>query len=329
MSNLLSRFPCTCALSHYTAILKQRWRGAQGQDGEGSITQRKDGRWQASLSLPNGKRVHFLGHSWAEAHDKLLKAQQNLHNGLPPKLERQTVRQFLLHYLESTAASRKPRTDKRYRELIDLHVLPEIGAVELARLAPQQIQGLYGVLLRQGLSPSTVQQVHAILHKAFRFAVGWNLIYRNPTDHVERPRAERQETQVLSPQQVKAFLEAARGTRYEALFVLAVFTGMRQGELLGLRWRDVDLEAGILHVRYALQRIDGEFTLVEPKSAKSRRVIGLSGTVVEALRRHRTKRTEIRLRMAPPGRIVTSCSATTWASLSRCRTSPTAISDPC
>ena len=265
---------------------------ARRANGEGTITQRKDGRWQASLSLPNGHRQHFLGKTWREAHAKLTAAKKNLMDGRPTSPERQTVAQYLKRWVEDSSTSRKPRTNKRYRELIDLHVVPRIGRVQLSKLGPQDVQGLYASALKAGLSSTTVSQIHAILHVAFKQAVGWDLMFRNPTDYVTKPRVEYKETTVLSPQQVALFLEAANGTRYEALFVLAVFTGMRQGEILGLRWRDVDLSQGVIYVRHSLQRIDGHFQLVEPKSIKSRRVIALAERVGDALRRHRVRQDE-------------------------------------
>ena len=265
-------------------------------NGVGSVYQRKEGRWAASLSLGNGKRQHFLGRTYDEAHQKLIAAQKAMQDGLPPVPQKQTVGQFLMRWLEASDPSRRPRTNKRYRELIGLQILPQIGRIPLSKLTPLDVQGVYGEMLKKGLSPTTVRQVHAILHKAFKTAVGWNLMYRNPTDYAERPRVEYKETQVLTGEQVRSFLEVAKGTRYEALVVLAVTTGMRQGELLGLRWQDVDLEAGIVHIRHAMQRIEGVWRFVEPKSAKSRRQIALAPMAVEVLRGHRTNQIEERLR---------------------------------
>lgn len=264
-------------------------------NGEGSIYQRSDGRWEAALSIGNGKRNFFLGRTRQEAHDRLVAAQKARQDGLPTKLERQTLRQFLLHWLEATASTRKPRTNVRYRELVHGHVLPALGSMQLAEVSPQHLQGMYAGL-GTALAPSTVRQVHAILHKALKQATGWGTIIRNPADYVDAPRVPRVETQVLSPEQVHTFLDAAKGNRFEALLVLAVTSGMRQGELLGLRWRDVDLDAGILEVRHQMQRINGEFQLVEPKSKKSRRILALNERVVEALRTHRTKQAADRLR---------------------------------
>ena len=209
------------------------------------------------------------------------------------------MRQYLTSWLETTRSSRKPRTQVRYAELIRLHVLPHVGMTSLSKLAPHQVQALYARLEEKGLSPTTVRQVHAILHKALKQAVSWESLTRNPTDHVQPPRAERKETTVLTPAQGASLLDAARGTRFEAIFMLAVTTGMRQGELLGLRWRDVDFDRGVVAVRFAVQRIGGHWTFVEPKSAKSRRQIVLSGDVVEALRHHRIKQNQNRLQAGP------------------------------
>ena len=149
-----------CTLLVYPLIL-----GSGKHDG--SIFRRGDGRWCASLSLGNGKRQHFLGRSWDEVHQKLVTAQKSRQDGLPVVTKRQTVQQFLLHWLDATDASRKPRTNIRYRELVRLHVLPHIGAIQLSKLTPQQVQGVYGALQKKGLSATTVRQVHAILHRAF------------------------------------------------------------------------------------------------------------------------------------------------------------------
>ncbi len=264
----------------------------------GSIFQRRDGRWCASLSLGNGKRKHYLGRTWDEVHQKLVAAQKSMHDGLPPVAdERQTVKQFLTSWLVTTKSSRKPRTQIRYEQLVRLHVIPHIGSSALTRLTPQQLQGAYAVIEKGGLSPTTVRQVHAVVHKAFKQAVMWGSLPRNPADFVQKPRAVRKETTVLTPEQVRQFLADSKGTRFESLFLLAVTTGMRQGELLGLRWRDVDLDLCVITVRHAIQRIAGKFEFVEPKSAKSRRQVVLTADAAEALRKHRARQAEDRLRL--------------------------------
>ncbi len=129
--------------------------------------------------------------------------------------------------------------------------------------------------------------LHAVLHRALEQAARWGLVPRNVAKLVTPPRPERREMSTLSPDQARAFLEAAEGDRLEALYVLALNTGMRQGELLALRWREVDLDAGSLQVRATLQRTREGFTFSEPKTAHSRRQIALTRPAVEALRSHR------------------------------------------
>jgi integrase len=265
---------------------------------EGSVHQRKsDGRWQASVSLGNGKRKHFLGKTAAEVRAKMIAFQKSQMDGLPVVDERQTVKQFLEHWLDTIKPPvRKPRTHLRYSQLIRLHVLPVIGAVRLAKLTPKELQSVYTRARGAGLSTTTAHQIHSIMHKALRQACAWGDVARNVADLVEVPPIDWKEMTVLTPEQARRFLEAAKGSRFEALFVLAVTSGMRQGELLGLRWQDVDLEQGLVMVRSTIQRIEGEWRFMEPKSQKSRRHIVLATSALEALKRHRARQNEERLR---------------------------------
>jgi len=142
-----------------------------------------------------------------------------------------------------------------------------------------------------------VAHLHAVLHRALEQAAQWGLTPRNVAKLVTPPRPARREMATLSPEQARASLEAAEGDRLEALYVLALSTGMRQGELLALRWRDVDLEGGTLQVRATLQRTRDGFQFAEPKTARSRRQVALTKPAVEALRRHRSRQLEERLQM--------------------------------
>jgi len=264
---------------------------------EGSIYKRRDGRWAASISLDHGKRKYLYGKTRQEVGRKLtvtLKARQD---GLPIPGERQTVGQYLEKWLESARPSLRPRTWLRYEQLVRLHAVPHIGKVALARLSPDHLQRLYANRLEAGQSPASVVQLHAVLRRALNQATRWGLVARNVARLVTPPRIKRQEMATLSPEQARAFLGAARGDRLEALYVLALSTGMRQGELLALRWRDVDLEAGRLQVKATLQRTPEGFVFAEPKTARSRRQIALAGTAVEALRRHRVNQAEERLKL--------------------------------
>ena len=134
--------------------------------------------------------------------------------------------------------------------LVDKHVVPALGNVRLSKLTPAHLQGFYRSKLDAGLSPRTVQYLHVVLHRALKQALRWGLVVRNVAEAVDPPRVPKKEVTPLSPEQARAFLEAASGgDRLEALYVLAVHTGMRQGELFNLRWDDVDLDAGVLRVQ--------------------------------------------------------------------------------
>ena len=164
---------------------------------------------------------------------------------------------------------------------------PRIGNKKLGQVTPLMIQTLYSDLRVAGLSSRSIIHTHTLLHKSFQQAVKWRMIAQNPVALVEPPRAERREMSVLTRQEASKFLDATRGHRYAALFTLAVSTGMRQGELLGLRWSDVDIDAKRLQVQQALQRQREEgLVFVTPKTRQSRRTIVLSDRAVVALKSH-------------------------------------------
>jgi integrase len=172
--------------------------------------------------------------------------------------------------------------------LVRSHIKPIIGRRKLAKLTALDVQRLYRDRLDSGLSPSTVNKIHTVLHKALSQAVRWELIPRNPTDAVKAPRPVSEEMHPLSAEEARRLLEAAKDVELQALYVLAVHTGMRQGELLGLKWSDVDLENRRLSIQRTLTRINNgkHVTLGDPKTRKSRRTVGLTPQAVDALRRH-------------------------------------------
>ena len=266
-------------------------------NGEGSIHQRKDGRWCASLSIGRGKRKHFLGATRAEVSRKLTAALKSRDDGLPVTTGRQTVEQFLKNWLEAIRPSIRERTWAGYEQHVRLHAVPALGKMTLTQLTPQHLQHLYSDRLKAGLSPTSVHHLHATIHGALEQAVRWNLVPRNVADLVDPPRNAHFEMTTLSPEQARLFLETVAGNRLETLYVLALTTGMRQGELLGLRWRDVDFEEGTLQVRGSLQRIGGKLTVTATKTQHSQRRVSLTPSAVSALRRHRIVQKEERLRL--------------------------------
>ena len=177
----------------------------------------------------------------------------------------------------------RERTWERHEQVVRLHLEPTIGDVKLDRLNAIQVQSVYGQKIEAGLSPRSVEIVHVTLHKALKQAVAWTLIPRNVAEAARPPRPVGKEITPLSREQAQALLEAAKGDALHAFYVLPVTTGMRNGELLGLQWRDVDLEARALQVRRTV--FNG--VVSPPKTAAGNRTIRLTELAVAALKEHR------------------------------------------
>ncbi|MDO8614991.1 MAG: tyrosine-type recombinase/integrase [Dehalococcoidia bacterium] len=264
---------------------------------EGTIYKRTDGRWCAAVTLDGGKRRAFYGATRGAVQDKLRAAKRAIDDGLPVSSDRQKVGHFLTRWLAEVAQPTvRPSTYTRYRELLTGHVVPALGHLPLAKLGPQDLNALYGKLA-QRLAPRTVGHVHRVLHRALRDALHWGLVARNVCDAVSPPKVARAEMQVLGPEQARALIAAAAGDPLEAVYTLAILTGLRQGELLALKWRDFDAGAERLTVCRSVRWVTGLGSVEgEPKTRSGRRSVLLAPLVVAALRRHRTQQTEQRLR---------------------------------
>ena len=257
--------------------------------GEGSIYQRKDGRWTASISLENGKRKSFYGKTRKEVQEQLKTALHEQQQGTFVSSPNQTIEQFRAQWLESCKYTIRIRSFERYEELVRLHLVPIIGRHRLQKLTAQHVQALYTAKLNEGLSSTTVNGLHALLHKALDDAVRWGSLARNVCDAVTPPQRDHFEIQPLSMEQAQRLLATAKGHSLEALFVLALTTGMRRGEILALKWRDLDFPHSTLHVRRIFTRRPGNrYIEAEPKTEKSRRSIVLTPLVIELLKQHRT-----------------------------------------
>jgi integrase len=268
--------------------------GRRGNN-EGTINKRSDGRWQAIVSTEEGKRKYFCGKTRQEAAKQLSEALHDLDSGLPMLDERQTVQQYLESWLESVKPQIRGSSWRRYSDYVRVHLVPGLGRIALAKLTPQHIQVLYSRKLSEGLSTSTVHHIHEVLHRALKDVLLMGLVQRNVSEMVRASRRSSRECHHLTAAQAKQLLEVVRGERFEALYFLALTTRMRLGELLGLRWQDLDLERGTLQVRMNVQEFDGGFILAETKTVYSRRSIGLTRTATLALSRHRACQNEERL----------------------------------
>jgi integrase len=278
----------------------------RGQN-EGSIFQRKDGRWCGVLNLgcENGrrKRKHFYGATAAAVQQELLKARSDRSQGLPVTVEHQTVAQYLDHWLEHTLkAKAKPRSYESFSTIARLHIKPSIGRIQLHKLAPQHIQKLLDEKSKNGLSPQTVTNIRTVLRSALSQAVKWSLVSRNSAALVNAPRISRKRIEPLNPEHARKLLEVAKGSRYEAIYIVALTLGLRRGEVLGMRWSDVDFDERALRVSQSIQRLStgvqgqkSELRATETKTDGSRRTIALPNSVVRALRVHRARQAQDRL----------------------------------
>jgi integrase len=262
-------------------------------NGEGSITKRKDGRWMARYTVHTAKgpkRKHVYGKTRKEAADKLAKVLSDRTEGIVYDDENMTVGEYLDRWLKgSVHGSVRQSTYDRDANLVKNHLKPALGRIKLKNLSPAHVQGFYRDRLDSGLSASTVHKLHAILHKALARAVTWHMVPRNVTETVVSPQPAPREMRPLSPAETRRLLDAACGERFEALYVLAITTGMRQGEILALKWSDLDLEDpenATVSVRRTLTRNGGRVALGDPKTKKSRRAIRLTPQAVEALKAH-------------------------------------------
>jgi integrase len=249
--------------------------------GEGSIHRRKDGRWVgvADLGWQDGKRErkYVYARTRAEVAEKLAKVLSDHRAGQLVADEQITVQQFFETWLESVKRSVALSTWQRYETLIRLHATPSIGRLRMARLSPLHLEQLYTGRLDAGLSPTTVLQLHRVLHHALRDAMRWSLVQRNVSELVTPPRRAHHEFRVLSPEEAHTFLQAVKGDRLEALYVLAITTGMREGELFGLRWADMNPTTHSLHLVKQL------------KTKSSRRQVLLPRIAAEALTAHQAR----------------------------------------
>jgi integrase len=277
-------------------------------NGEGSIYRRSNGTWAAQYTVwtaEGRKRRSVSGKTRAEVSRKLTEAMADRDGGLVYDAGNLTVGEYLDRWLaDSVKGTVKETTYANYAYITRVHVSPAVGRVKLKSLSPTHVRGFYGEKARSGLAAATVKKMHVVLRKALAQAVSDGLIPRNAADGVKPPRvsAPGEEIKPLDSEECAAFLEATRGEKLEALYVLAIHCGLREGELLALRWEDANLEAvkPALLVRRTLTRGEngrGYVIGASTKSGKGRRV-RLTPRAVAALREHKKRQLEERIRLA-------------------------------
>jgi integrase len=280
-------------------MAKKRQRG----NGAGTVYARrnKEGKitgYRGSYFTPDGKRRYVSAKRKTECERKLRDAMTDGDRGLIFDAANQSVSEYMTRWLEDFAkANLASRTYHNYKLQIREHIVPALGKMKLSKLDTPNIQALYTAKLQAGLKPASIRYIHAVLHCALEKAIDLRLIARNPAASARPPKIYQEEITPLDREQAHVLLEAAEGDRFECLYVLSLTCGLRMGESLGLKWSDIDFDAGTLRVHRQVQRVreGGGLVFSEPKNA-SRRTIDLPQRALEALRSHRKRQIEQQLR---------------------------------
>src|ERR687897_1111956 len=263
-------------------------------NGQGSVYPRKnkDGKITGYLGAyygPYGKRRYVSAKSKTECERKLRAAMVDAEKGLEFDAGKIPVEQYLHTWLTGIKGTVRQRTWERYEQFVRVHLVPAFGGIKLGNLSRAHLKTLHAS--KTDLSPTTIRHLHAAIHKALDEAVADNLIPRNVATNIKLPKMRKKEIHPLNPDQAKAFLEAARGDRYEALYVLAIHYGLRRGELLGLKWSD--LQGSTLQGRRTMSETRIGRIEEETKNGKGRR-IELSEKALDALRNHRRQQVRVK-----------------------------------
>ena len=273
----------------------------------GHLTKRGESGWTIVIELPrdaDGKRrqkwISNKGNR-KQAEIELTRLQAQVDQGAFVEPHKETMAKFMDRWVDTYARTNvAPSTLRGYQGSIRRYIVPAFGHVPVQRLMPRHLQELYAQLGQRGLSPRTIVQVHRVLHEALGHGVKWGLLSRNVASAVDPPRPGRPELTILDSGSVQRVLEAAKGSTWEVPMTLAVLTGLRRAELLGLKWADVDMEKGYLSVVRTLQRVDGKLVDLEPKTARSRRRVALAPAAIGILRQRPPARRPVEARWPLP-----------------------------
>lgn len=262
---------------------------------EGIIFRRQDGRWTGMIDLgwQKGRRRRkcFYGRTRAEVREKLTRAFGEIQQGGPVDLdERGTVGQYLDRWLATVSVRRK--TVRSYQQIVSLHLKPGLGRIRLTRLTANDVRALLAEKQQTGLSVRTVTLMRDVLRIALNQAVADKALAQNVAALIKRPKRTSRPRPILSPDQARVFLSRISGTRLAPVIAIGLAVGLRLGEVLGLQWSDIDLEAGVVRVERALQTVGRDRSLVELKSKESHRSLQLPDFVRVALLQHRQHQRE-------------------------------------
>ena len=278
-------------------------------NGEGSIRKRRDGRWEgrytAGINPETGKQVfkNVLGKTQAEVKEKLAKALAENQKLDFSKRGKYNIAQWMDEWFENVCKIKvRPSSHQTYRGYIDRHIAPNIGKIPLEKLSAMDVQKLYRKLLTggrvaraesrnqpKGLSAKTVRNINQVISSAMNFAVAQRILAQNPCKAVALPNLEHREMQTIPAAQLVAFLDEAKASGVYELYYIELATGLRRGELLGLKWEDIDLTAGVIRVRRQVSRIDGKIVEAPLKTKNAYRTVTISPQAVEVLNAQKAK----------------------------------------
>ena len=273
----------------------------------GNITRRGKSSWRVKFDVGtdpvSGERrtryVTIRGKR-QDAERELARFLNEAHNGTLIEPSKVTVAEYLRTWLNN-AHELSPKTAERYRRLAEQQIIPHLGAVQLQKLKPSQVQDWHGLIMKAGgkdgraLSARTVGHAHRVLHRALQRAVENETLSRNVASVIRPPNVEAQEVEILSANEIRVVLARLEGHALHPIVALALATGMRRGELLALRWEDVDLDGAKVRIERSLEETATGLRFKAPKTKHGRRTISLPTSAVEALRIHRLKQLELRI----------------------------------
>lgn len=243
-----------------------------------------------------------------EAEADLARKISEIERGTYFEASKTSVSEYLEYWLETHKSTIAESTYNRYRNLINYQLVPGLGHIPISKLKPAHVQGLYSSMQKGerkdgqkgSVSPTTIHHAHCVLHKAMDDAVKWQLIPVNPADSVTPPKRLRKECRVAVEKDVEKILETVKDTYLEMPVYLALSTGARLGEILGLQWKDVDLQNGVIYIRQGLmRRKTGEIVFSQTKTPKSRRAVEIGPETIAKLKHHQTRLKEWKLKAGP------------------------------
>ena len=290
-------------------------------NGEGNIRKRKDGRWEGRYTAGHdpvtGKQIfkNVLGKTQAEVKEKLARALVEAGQVDFTKAGQYTVGTWMDTWFENVAKIKvRPSSHQTYKGYIDDHIKPSIGNIPLEKLTTMDLQKFYRKLLTKGrverieskeqpkgLSAKTVRNINQVISSAMDLAVAQKIILTNPTDVCELPKVEHKEMQTVPAEQLSAFLEEAKRSGVYEMYYIELATGLRRGELLGLKWQDIDWKNGIIKVRRQVARVDGQIVEAPLKTRNSYRAVSISPQAIEVLREQKRKSNDTYVFPSPNG----------------------------